>query len=72
MLTFNTYRNHSQEHPFKVGDIIKHVNAQDDLFFLDVVSSVGYRCFRFVDGEPDCERGICFLFEDEPFLMKIE
>ena len=72
MPTFNTYRNYAQVHSFKMDDVIKHVNAPNDLFFIYVVSSVGYRCFWFVDGEPACERGIGFLFEDEPFLMKIE
>ena len=71
MSCFNNFSHtHTLPHPFGVGDVIAHVNSPNDVFFVDSVSGNGYKCFWFVDGEPDCERGIGFLFEDEPFLRK--
>ena len=58
-------------HSFKVGDVVKHICAPNELFFIDTVSSVGYQCFWFVNDEPDCDRRICFIFEDESFLEKV-
>ena len=63
---------HTEFHAFSPGDVIVHRSDINQYFYVDTLTGTGYKCFWFVDGEPDCERGIGFLFEDEAFLRKIE
>ena len=72
MNSFPILYKRNKEHAFEVGDVIRHVASKNDLFFVDFCGGSGYKCFLFVDGEPDCDKSVAFIYEDEPLLMRIE